>query len=283
VTLRKRRLPAGWYPQTAALTTAAIRGFLDAAPPPVRERTACAAIAPHAGWFYSGRLAAASVLALKSDADTVVIIGGHLPVGAPPLFFEEDAAETPLGPFEIDAELRARLREALTASASDCYQDNTIEVLLPLARFFFPAAKLLAVRLPPEPASFEAGTLLARLGDALGRSLVVLGSTDLTHYGPAYGFSPKGAGQPALDWVRTVNDRALIQAVEAGDATAVLTTSRRDQSACSAGAILGALGFARERGATHPRLLAYATSADAESVVPSSFVGYASISATVRT
>jgi AmmeMemoRadiSam system protein B len=276
MTLRKRSLPAGWYPATAAQSSADITRFLDTAPLIVQKR-AIAAIAPHAGWFYSGSLAAVSVLSLKDDADTVAVIGGHLPAGIPPLFFEEDSVETPLGPLQLDAELRARLRESLKISAPDRYQDNTIEVLLPFVRYFFPAARLLAFRLPPEPDSFAVGALLALLGAELGRRIVVLASTDLTHYGPNYDFSPHGLGASALDWVKNVNDRAIIQAIEAGDSAVILSTSLRDRSACSPGAVLGALGFARAHNATAASLLAYATSADAAVPLPSSFVGYASL------
>jgi AmmeMemoRadiSam system protein B len=280
MTLRKRCLSTGWYPSTAAQTTADITRFLTApltAPLTAQKQRAIAAIAPHAGWFYSGSLAATSVLSLKGDADTVAIIGGHLPAGIPPLFFEEDAVETPLGLLQIDAVLRTRLRESLKISAPDRYQDNTIEVLLPLVRYFFPSARLLAFRLPAEPDSFSAGATLAQLGNELGRNLVVLASTDLTHYGPNYDFSPKGLGKPALDWARNINDRAIIQAIEAGDSAAILATSLRDQSACSPGAVLGALGFARTHNVPSASLLAYATSADTTTPIPPSFVGYASI------
>jgi AmmeMemoRadiSam system protein B len=77
--------------------------------------------------------------------------------------------------------------------------------------------------------------------------------------------------------VRNVNDRAIIQAIESGDSAAVLSTSLRDQSACSPGAVLGALGFARAHNAPTASLLAYATSADTTTPIPPSFVGYASI------
>jgi AmmeMemoRadiSam system protein B len=86
-----------------------------------------------------------------------------------------------------------------------------------MVKFFFPRAKLLALRLPAEEASFDAGGGIARIGAALGRKLVVLGSTDLTHYGDNYDFCPRGQGTTALEWVRTVNDRSFIAGGIAGD------------------------------------------------------------------
>jgi AmmeMemoRadiSam system protein B len=194
----------------------------------------------------------------------------------PPLFAAEDGAETPLGEILFDMELRDMLWEVLEGR-EDRYQDNTVEVLLPMVKFFHPRARVLWIRLPAEESSLEAGKLIAGAGKKLGRNLAVLGSTDLTHYGRNYGFSPHGRGEAALKWVREVNDRSFIEAVEAGDPEAVLSCAENKRAACSAGAVLGALGFAEAEGAGHARLLAYGTSAAAEPFVPDSFVGYAAL------
>jgi AmmeMemoRadiSam system protein B len=236
-----------------------------------------AAVAPHAGWFYSGAIAVRAVSALRKETETVVIIGGHLPAGMPVLFFDEEGVETPLGTMLIDGELRASLVKELDGKA-DRYQDNTVEVLLPMARYFFPHARLLALRLPAELASFEAGKRIAALGRMLKRRLAVLGSTDLTHYGVNYDFMPQGSGKNALRWVRQVNDAAFIEAVQEGDPAVVLAQAEEERSACSAGAVLGALGFARAMDAEAAELLAYGTSADAAGRdIPDSFVGYAAL------
>jgi AmmeMemoRadiSam system protein B len=185
---------------------------------------------------------------------------------------------------EIDRELRGVLCSALEGSwAADRYRDNTVEVLVPMVRFFFPQARLLALRLPADFSSYETGKALAEAAKALGRKLAVLGSTDLTHYGRNYGLNPRGGGQRALAWVREVNDRRFIEAVLSGDAGAVLSRAEGELSACSAGAVLGALGFVQAPDRAQvpsnpaPELLAYGTSADVDEEVPDSFVGYAAI------
>jgi AmmeMemoRadiSam system protein B len=298
---RKPCLPPGWYPHDPEK----IAGFLrkEAAdcglpsPPGSPRRPVIAAVAPHAGWYYSGAVAAKAAVSLTDGGapDTVAVIGGHLPPGAPPLFALEDAVSTPLGELEIDAELRGTLKAALNG-AEDRWADNTVEVLLPLVKYFFPDSKLLWLRLPADIASFQAGRALAAAAETLKRSVKVLASTDLTHYGANYGFSPQGYGRKALDWMKTVNDRRFIDAVLDGDASEALTRAERERSACSPGAVLGAMGFAagpesmRENGAKSagqvPSLqtaavLDYGTSADVsltgEGEPPDSFVGYAAI------
>jgi AmmeMemoRadiSam system protein B len=280
--IRKRSLPVGWYPQDGE----EVRHFLDRLPQDAHPQSALASVAPHAGWFYSGKIAARAVSVLNPGADTVVILGGHLPAGMPPLFVEEEGITTPLGPLEIDGEFRGLLRKEYADSifsqgtAADWYQDNTIEVLLPLVAYFFPQVRLVLLRLPNEMASFEAGKTIAQIGASLGRKLVVLGSTDLTHYGANYEFSPQGTGKKALDWVREVNDHAFIQAVIEGFPETVLERAEQDKSACSVGAVLGTLGFAQVQSANRGELLVYGTSADVnprDQEVLESFVGYAAL------
>jgi AmmeMemoRadiSam system protein B len=281
--IREYSLPAGWFPRDPSEVSAEISRYLSKSSRV--DTSSRAAIAPHAGWYYSGRLAALSVSSLEREAQTIVVIGGHLPPGSPVLFAMEDAVKTPFGAMPIDSEMRSLLLEEL-AGEEDCFRDNTVEVLLPMVRFFFPQAKLIWLRLPAQTTSFEAGKIIARTAAKLKRGINVLASTDLTHYGVNYGFSPQGSGRAALRWMREVNDANFIKAVESGNSGEVLLRSAGDFSACSVGAVLGAMGFAEESGLGGARLLEYATSADdapldaslrKEGEIPDSFVGYASM------
>ena len=284
--LREPCLPRGWYPHEKAV----IAEFLDpfekgafAKGAFVQEGHVSAAIAPHAGWYYSGLPAAMAVSSLDREAETVAVIGGHLPSGRPILLAEEDGVKTPLGVMNIDGKLREefarQVSAGLTPARPDQYQDNTVEVLLPMVRYFFPRAELLWLRFPQEISSYEAGKLLAKSAGKLKKRIAVIGSTDLTHYGENYGYSPKGRGKPALEWVKNVNDAAFIDAVLDGDPYRVLKHAEENAAACSAGAVLGALGFAAYSGKTNARLLDYRTSAEALSSdeIPASFVGYTAI------
>jgi AmmeMemoRadiSam system protein B len=264
MTIRESCLPSGWYPRTPNEIERFLSGFES------RGRVR-AAISPHAGWYFSGRIAAKAVSSLDREADTVVVIGGHLPSGRP-LYAMEDAVQTPLGPMLIDRELRGLMLEG---GKEDVFRDNTIEVLLPMVKYFFPNAMLLWVRLPAIAASFEAGKKIALLAKSLKKNINVLASTDLTHYGSNYGYAPMGYGAQALKWVKEVNDRNFINAVESGKPEDVLSRAAEDMSSCSAGAVLGAMGFAAEEKTGNAKLLEYATSADIDGGAPDSFVGYA--------
>ncbi|MDR2052668.1 MAG: AmmeMemoRadiSam system protein B [Treponema sp.] len=276
--LRKPSLPPGWYPRQAEEIKRFLNRFDRSA---ANSPGALTAAAPHAGWYYSGAAAARAAASLDPGAETVVVAGGHLPAGYPVLAAPEDAAATPLGDIVIDAELRDIVQRELQC-APDQYRDNTVEVLLPMVKYFFPEARLVWLRLPAENSSFEAGKIIARAAARLGRKTVLLGSTDLTHYGDNYGYSPVGRGRKALDWVRNVNDAGFIKAVLEDRPEEALRHAETSLSACSAGAVLACLGFARETRAAAAELLAYTTSADVSLAdgedIPDSFVGYAAIS-----
>ena len=144
-----------------------------------------------------------------------------------------------------------------------------------MVAFLQPKAKLLWLRSPPHYEAKELGTALGRASSALEKKVVCVGSTDLTHYGPAYGFMPAGGGEKAEKWVKGTNDKAFIEALLDMNCEAALSLGLKKGSACSAGAAVAALGFALEMGATDARLLEYATSLDVRQ--DDSFVGYAAL------
>ena len=153
------------------------------------------------------------------------------------------------------------------------HPDNSTELQLPFARFFFPKARLLSLRLPPSPMAIEVGRALAEFLTTNRIAHVVVASTDLTHYGENYGFQPKGSGSEALDWVRAVNDPAFIGAVESGDSGAILDSARQNRNACSPGAVAALNEIAGAAGKRF-KSLGDATSAEMGLSDQRNFVGY---------
>ncbi len=272
---RRLALPHGWYPQNVV----EIDNLLAAWTKDIKSRDAKAVVCPHAGWYFSGRLAALAIASLE-DADTLAIIGGHLSPNSPILWASEASFEVPGGELEADEELftalKAQLRDSEIESPElDSYADNCVEVLLPMVFSLRKGAKILWLRAPPRYESKELGACLARAAQNLGRRIVCIGSTDLTHYGPAYGFTPMGLGEKAERWVKGSNDKAFIDALLEMNCELALTRAVKKDAACSAGAAIAALGFALESGASSAKLLEYSTSLDLRP--DDSFVGYAAI------
>jgi len=277
MTTRRMRLPPGWYPRRAR----DILDIADRARQAMPDRNALAAVSPHAGWYYCGSLMGLSLASLDEGARTLIVFGGHLPPGSRPRLAPEDAFETPLGDIEAEAGLRDALSGEMELEA-DVGVDNTVEVILPMLKAFFPEARLLWLRSPNDASAAGLGRAVARLAYGRGLRAAAIGSTDLTHYGEAYGFTPAGRGRQALEWVREVNDARIVKAMLAMDGEGTLAMGNRESAACSAGAALSAMAFAAEGGARAGSLNAYATSLDADTSSADEeaeqFVGYASIS-----
>jgi len=211
---------------------------------------------------------------LARGIDTIVIIGGHMRFADRIVAFGEDAYDTPFGNITADTRLREALQGVLEIG-EDGEKDNTVEVHLPLVRHLAPGAMALGMRAPPSALAAALGRAIAEAAGALGRRVAVAGSTDLTHYGTNYGFSPAGSGAGALRWVREVNDRRIVESMLALDIDAALERAVRERSACSIGGAASAMSFARASGAGSGRLVGYMTSSDIQP--GESFVGYAGI------
>jgi AmmeMemoRadiSam system protein B len=270
---RHRALPRGWYPESGAEIDRILSGWRSE----TREnepRTAVSCIVPHAGWFFSGALAFRTLERLERKADTVVIVGGHLPSGAGVLVATEESYDTPFGTVPADLELVRTVIDELEARP-DTEPDNSTEVVLPMARYLFPESSFVLIRAAPSRTAISLGETIAQAADRFSRRIRVIGSTDLTHYGPAYRFTPHGTGAAAERWVKEVNDREFIDAVVSGDLEAALSASLLHRSACSAGAAAAAARFAMCSGAPQAALLEHSTSLERHE--SSSFVGYAGI------
>jgi MEMO1 family protein len=148
-------------------------------------------------------------------------------------------------------------------------------VQLPLVRHLFPSARLLGMRASPSQDAGRLGEALGKAARKLGRRIAVVGSTDLTHYGSSYGFTPAGSGEGALEWVRGVNDRRFIESLLSMDFAAAMERALKERSACSAGGALAAMSFAAESGVKKGELVRYMTSYEVRAA--DSFVGYAGV------
>lgn len=271
--IRKRCLPAGWYPSTADGVRTRIAEMLEILPDPGDLTGGISAIVPHAGWEFSGSVAVDTLRRLKRNMTTAVVIGGHLSSNTGIHAALEEGYDTPLGIIETDLELLEALKERIDI-VEDVSADNTVEVQLPLLKYLFPEIKALSLRAPPSSVSLELGRLLRRLADSLTKEILVIGSTDLTHYGQAYNFAPRGSGDSAVKWVKETNDKRIVEAFLALDEHS-LELAQTEHSACSAGGAASAIAFAAASGARRSGLITYTTSWD---ILPSSsFVGYAGI------
>jgi AmmeMemoRadiSam system protein B len=228
--------------------------------------TVLAGIVPHAGWTFSGPTAALVFSAIKQrsyNITTFIICGAcHGYFGPRPAVDDHDQWETPLGHIAIDTHLRdALVQDGLVkVEPAAHHQEHSIEVQVPFIQFLFPEAKILPILVPPTATPVEFGERLAERVSASKSHVAYIGSTDLTHYGPRYGFTPMGAGPEGLRWASEVNDRRFIDLAVRLEATELLVGAMDNGYACGPGAAAAVVSAAQKAGAGRGFLLAYTTS-----------------------
>ncbi len=281
--IRPAYLAGQWYPGDEA----SCRGALDehAAWQPAVEGDWRALIAPHAGWFYSGNamgLGYQSLLKAQSAPELVVIFGSHRGSEGPNTIYRGEGWQTPLGDALIDREVVAALDADLSLleePPAPLRPDNAVEVHMPFIRHAFPGAKVVMLGVEASPFGITLGERVGDVCRKLARDTVFIGSTDLTHYGPNYGFSPHGTGEVAEAWVRDENDRGFLDALVAHDWPGAVDHALTQSSACCPGAAVAALAarqsFEPPPEGQAPRPVSHYLSSDVSS--SPSFVGYGSL------
>ena len=265
---RKPIVAGQFYPAQHNSCVDEINEYLkQSAPDNQLPETIVAGIVPHAGWTFSGALAAQVFAAIREQHEkvhTFIIFGaGHSYFGQAPAVYNKGVWTTPLGDALIDEELAdAVLERASAVNDPQAHSsEHSIEVQVPFIQYLFAGAKILPIITPPGDQAILLGEVI---GDIIAskenRKIVCIGSTDLTHYGPHYGFTPMGNNPEALDWAEKVNDRQFIDLALNIKPRELLTNAIEKQNACGPGAAAATLAAAKKLGKTKGTLLAHTNS-----------------------
>jgi AmmeMemoRadiSam system protein B len=303
--IRKPAVAGQFYPEERETCLAEIHQCLPAeVPGEGLPEPLVGGLVPHAGWTFSGALAALVFAAVKRRRGTVgtfVICGAaHGYFGSQPAVDGSDAWETPLGTTQIDASLRQALldRDVVVADSSAHRREHSIEVQVPFLQHLFPDARIVPIIVPANESALGLGKALAEVYLVHSRlegsqssnppsairhppSVVFVGSTDLTHYGPRYGFTPMGVGSEALHWANEVNDRQLIELALSLEPRRLLANALENGNACGPGAAAAVIAAAQQLGAKKGVLLAHTNSNEVMlremGTVSRDSVGYAAV------
>lgn len=270
--VRPPRQAGRFYEADPARLRATVTGLLAGAAPAALEGKAIALVAPHAGYVYSGHVAAAAYRQLEGRAvDGVLLLapshyvdfnGAALPAAA--------AFATPLGEVALDLaaveELKGHAGFSVTNGPHDA--EHAIEVQLPFLQLALkrPAALLpLALGRPPRAETLEplAGPLLQLLEQrgAAGEDWLILASTDTYH-----GHDPEACAANDIElerMIETLNTAALLEA-----------TRRRKVMACGWVGLALAMELARRLGARRGQILKRSDSRGGSGPVGDYVVGY---------
>jgi hypothetical protein len=224
-----------------------------------------AGIVPHAGWTFSGNLAGmvfGAIEKVNKTVDTFVIFGAtHSHFGSAAAVYDKGSWFTPMGEIKIDDELAASIIKKSKGAEANCeahQYEHSIEVQIPFIQYIFKNAKIVPIMTSPAEYAVRLGSDAAEcIKSSPDKKIVCIGSTDLTHYGPRYGFNPQGNGEAGIKWAKDINDRAFIDLAIEMRAERILNESMQSQNACGPGAAAATIAAAKTLGKTKGVLLSH--------------------------
>lgn len=284
LSIRQPAVAGMFYPGEENVLRENVKTFLNKVRPhPQKEGFLRVLIVPHAGYEYSGLVAAAGFGQLEGqDYSTVILLGGsHQAFFQGAVIDENDAWETPLGQVKVDKDLAKKIVDEVAEvsfSSQAHSQEHSLEVELPFLQSVLSDFKIVPILLGEADEN-----LLKNLAETLSKNLsndtLVLVSTDLSHY-PPYEIANKV-------------DKATIDSILTGDPKAFEATisSQMEKGypnlatcACGEKAVKVGMILAQKLGKGKWELIKYANSGDlpaGKAGVPAGdkgrVVGYASI------
>ncbi len=234
------------------------------APKQAKEKIkACGVVVPHAGYIYSGAVAA-DVYSSIEGAQTFVLLGpSHYMTGSA-VAVSGESWSTPLGVVDVDTELIRRLDGIIDHDEAAHRNEHSIEVQIPFLQYYFRDFRIVPVAIGMQDydtVKEVAAELIRVLGD-YDKRVVIVASSDFTHY-------------EDVD-VAKKKDSTLIRDIERLDVPGFYDDIyRMDATCCGYGPISAMIMTCVARGAKKGELIRYATSGDVTG--DRQVVGYAGI------
>ncbi len=259
-TVRRPAVAGQFYQADPSALRSEVEGFIAGASPERIKGDIVALISPHAGYIYSGPVAAWGYSLLKKGQfETVIVISpSHVEYFPFASVFDGDAYSTPLGRIDVDRELAAEIaaggdRIELSRrghiSSPGKRGEHALEVQLPFLQI-----ALGDFRLVPIVMGDQSREVIEQLGESIGRSIasrnvLVVASTDLSH------FHDRSSASRL--------DGEFIMEIEAMDVDGLLSAlASGETEACGGGPAASAMIAARARGPVRCKVLRYAESGD---------------------
>ncbi len=263
--IRKPVVAGQFYPGTASQLEAMVEQLIDKTA--VKEEV-IGLVSPHAGYIYSGSVAGATISRIIFK-DTFIIIGpNHTGLGKPGSIMTEGTWTTPLGEVEIDSELGKKILSISDYLQEDHVahlQEHSLEVQIPFLQYFKSDVKIVPIVLASSSGDRykEIGREIAQAVKELNKEVVIIASSDMTHYEPQE--TARKKDNQAIEAMLDLDEDELLRRVE-----------ELNISMCGYAPVVSLISAAKELGATGAELVKYQTSGDTSGDY-SSVVGYAGI------
>jgi AmmeMemoRadiSam system protein B/AmmeMemoRadiSam system protein A len=253
--IRESVLAGTWYPGNSSRLKLEVQEYLSQASVTGLQGQLVALISPHAGYRYSGQVAAYGYKLLEDRkfSSVVVIAPSHRSYFKGVSVYDRGGYRTPLGVAPLDLEFISTLkqRESRIRYVPEAHsQEHSLEIQLPFLQVLVAGFKLVPLVMGNQ--DFTTCQWLAEaVADCIEKSssVLVVASSDLSHFHPYQ--QAKQLDQVVLDKVNEFDPRGLSDGLASGKC-----------EACGGGPMVTAMLIARRLGANKSRVLTYANSGD---------------------
>ena len=264
--LRKSVIAGSWYPGAPSILRRDIENYFDLAPDLELEGEVVGLIAPHAGYTYSGQVAANVYKLIRGKKyDAVIVVGpSHRIAFHGVSIFSKGAYETPLGIVPVAEELAEKIK-ILSKTVADIpeahLQEHSVEIQLPFLQVALGDFSFIPLVMGDQNAKTCRELAEAIHKASHGKKILIVGSSDLSHF--------------YNDNMAKKMDAVVLRHLKDGDAVGLLASLEQGTAeACGGGPMVVAMLVARMMNANKAHLLKYANSGDVTGD-KSSVVGYA--------
>ena len=265
-TLRKSVIAGSWYPGSPSVLRRDIENYFNSVSELKLKGEVVGLIAPHAGYIYSGKIAAHAYNLIREEKyDVVIVIGpSHRVAFHGVSVFSMGGFETPLGIVPVAEDMAEKIIN-LSKIAVDIpkahLQEHSVEIQIPFLQVALGDFSFLPLVMGDQDANTCQELAKAIYEAAHGKKILIVGSSDLSHF---YSYNmAKKMDAIALEYLKNGDAAGLLRSLENGEV-----------EACGGGPMAVAMLVARLMGADKAHLLKYANSGDVTGD-KSSVVGYA--------
>ncbi len=265
--IRKPAVAGMFYPDSPSNLSSTIKGFLSKVDKLPVDKNPVALIVPHAGYMYSGQVAAHAYKQIEGlNFNTVILIGvSHRAPVRGASVYKSGAYETPLGVVEVDSDIAEKIMaqsEIFGFYPNADAMEHSLEVQVPFLQVVLSNFKIVPILM-----GHYSEHIISAISNALvnvikgNEGILLLASTDMSHYHP-YKVAVN-MDDIALTSIKRMDTEQLMQDLDSGEC-----------ELCGAGPVIVVLMTAKKLGVSNIEILKYANSGDVTGDKSGGVVGY---------
>ncbi len=253
--IREPALAGSWYPGNSEILSRDVKRYLENAKKEKVEGSVVALVSPHAGYVYSGQVAAYAYKLVEGMAfDAVIVVGpSHRFAFRGASLWAQGGFRTPLGVVPVDTELSKKLmenRKEIRFIPEAHAQENSLELQIPFLQTVLKPFKLVPIVMEPDWRWETCQNLASAIAETVkGKRVLLVASTDLSHF---YTYK-----------IAMELDRNFLKYIEGFDAEGLNRDLKSDRvEACGGGPVVAIMLAAKALGANRGQVLKYLNSGD---------------------